>query len=440
MEDTPSATRRHEGDKRPLCYPLLLPKSWTRVTNPIVARLTLQNFEILQNCAIAKDKAEKIQSLYLNDLTPKLLRLSQIQEKLRAETEKLAASYKPPGRGAVSVTLPQVMQLEEECRNYLYEAKNFLRDLLQVFNLLFGTSFEEASEWTMPKKPRPSVIEYAEANFQAQPDHIRYLKQLPACIAPFVAMRNAVEHPGGHSGMLVIQNFHFERDGTLAAPDWRRDKNGQTEYGPVSIVEDMRVTLVPGRAADARREALSVVSAAGLRVLTAAAMRLGQLTEAEIVSAAVTRLQANSEPAVLIGALEGLKLCALDRDADTFKRIADKSGIAARFYFLIGIVMLIDDEKYEGSKLEVLAKVRDEFQANRGRDFRHDLLSAIDDVLFQNILAGIHSYDFAFALLRSLAGLSYLENSVGTRRTKCHVPSLRVRKSGMTYPRCWTVC
>jgi hypothetical protein len=90
------------------------------VTNPIVARLTLQNFEILQNCAIPKDNAEKIQIFYLNDLTPKLLRLSQIQEKLRAETEKLAASYKSPGRGAVSVTLPQVMQLEEECRNYPY--------------------------------------------------------------------------------------------------------------------------------------------------------------------------------------------------------------------------------------------------------------------------------------------------------------------------------
>ena len=62
------------------------------VTNPIVARLTLQNFEILQRCAIAKETAEKIQGLYLNDLTPKLLRCSQILEKLRAETEKQAAS------------------------------------------------------------------------------------------------------------------------------------------------------------------------------------------------------------------------------------------------------------------------------------------------------------------------------------------------------------
>lgn len=165
------------------------------------------------------------------------------------------------------------------------------------------------------------------------------------------------------------------------------------------------LALVPGSAADARREALSVVSAGGLRILTAAAMRLGQLTEAEIVSAAVKRLHANREPPVLIGALEGLKLCALDRDADTFKKIADKRGIAARFYFLITVVMLMGDEKYEGGVFRILAEVRDEFQANRGKDFRHDLLSAIDDSLFQDILARIDSFDLTFALLRSLAGL-----------------------------------
>lgn len=59
------------------------------------------------------------------------------------------------------------------------------------------------------------------------------------------------------------------------------------------------LTLAPGSAAEARREALSVVSAGGLRILTAAAMRLGQLTEVEIVSAAVKRLRANGEPTVL---------------------------------------------------------------------------------------------------------------------------------------------
>jgi hypothetical protein len=211
------------------------------VNNPVVARLTLQNLEILRHCAITEETKEKVQKLYLDELTPKLLRCSQIYEKLRAETEKLASSYKPPGRGAVSVELPQVMELEEECRNYVAEATSFLQSLLQVFNLLFGTSFTEASEWTIPRKPNPSVVGYAEANFQKQPDHIRYLQQLARCTEPFVRLRNAAFHPGGFNGNLVVRNFRFEPDGTLAAPDWRREKDGKTEYGPVSIVEDMCV-------------------------------------------------------------------------------------------------------------------------------------------------------------------------------------------------------
>ncbi|MBV9984928.1 hypothetical protein [Bradyrhizobium sp.] len=39
----------------------------------------------------------------------------------------------------------------------------------------------------------------------------------------------------------MIRNFRFEPDGKLSAPDWRRDRAGQTEYGPLLIVEDMRV-------------------------------------------------------------------------------------------------------------------------------------------------------------------------------------------------------
>jgi hypothetical protein len=70
---------------------------------------------------------------------------------------------------------------------------------------------------------------------------IRYLQQLPACISPYIRMRNAAFHPGGLNGNLVVRNFRFEPDGTLAAPDWRRDREGNTEYGPISIVDDMRI-------------------------------------------------------------------------------------------------------------------------------------------------------------------------------------------------------
>jgi hypothetical protein len=61
----------------------------------------------------------------------------------------------------VATEVPQIPRLEEECRNFLYEAKIYLRDLLQVFNKLFGTAFEEASDWVRAPKKGKSVQDFA---------------------------------------------------------------------------------------------------------------------------------------------------------------------------------------------------------------------------------------------------------------------------------------
>ena len=163
--------------------------------------------------------------------------------------------------------------------------------------------------------------------------------------------------------------------------------------------------LAPGSAADAWREALAVVSATGARTLIAAALRLGQLDEQAVVNALVVHLRKSQEPELLIGGLEGLKLSALSRDADLFKSIADVHGVAARFYFLIIIVMQLRNEDYAGSKLEVLAKIRDEFMSRRGRDCRNDLLSALDDNLYSSLVGKIGTLAGSSGLLRSLVEL-----------------------------------
>jgi hypothetical protein len=54
-------------------------------------------------------------------------------------------------------------------------------------------------------------------------------------------MRNASEHPTGHSGQLKISNFTLRADGTITDPFWSREKDGKTEYGPLAIVGDMHV-------------------------------------------------------------------------------------------------------------------------------------------------------------------------------------------------------
>jgi hypothetical protein len=163
--------------------------------------------------------------------------------------------------------------------------------------------------------------------------------------------------------------------------------------------------LSPGSIADARREALTVVSSSSVRNLIVGTLRRAELDEATIVAVIVDRLQRLQEPTLLIGALEGLKLSALDRDADTFKAIADRCGLSARFYFLVIIAMAVRNESYKGSKLEVLGKIRDEFAAKRSPDRRSAVLAGLDDRLFTSILRKINSAVSCFALFRALIGV-----------------------------------
>ena len=51
-------------------------------------------------------------------------------------------------------------------------------------------------------------------------------------------MRNAVEHPDGYSGRLVIENFRRDPDQKLSEPVWYRLKDGNNATEPSSIRAD----------------------------------------------------------------------------------------------------------------------------------------------------------------------------------------------------------
>jgi hypothetical protein len=58
-----------------------------------------------------------------------------------------------------------ITSLEAEFRNFLYEAKNFIRDTLKAF---YGTAFDEASNYYLPVTPKngkQSLVGFAESTF-----------------------------------------------------------------------------------------------------------------------------------------------------------------------------------------------------------------------------------------------------------------------------------
>jgi hypothetical protein len=96
---------------------------------------------------------------------------------------------------------------------------------LQVVNQLYDTTFEEASEFSRAKKGSQSLVEFGEKTFGANDGRAKMLEEAVPMIEELISMRNAVEHPEGLSGKLVIANFTADRK--LDEPTWHREKNGK---------------------------------------------------------------------------------------------------------------------------------------------------------------------------------------------------------------------
>jgi hypothetical protein len=215
-----------------------------RITRRIVARLSLQILEILKQCNASKGIQDNVGDLYMNSLQKKLLRCWEIEERFKREFGAAVNQYKPPTTVNASVEVPQIARLEEECHNFLYEAKNFVRDLLQVANHLYGTDFKEASEfYRAKKKGSQSLVEFAEKTFGAHDSKTKFLKGAVPSIEELIRMRNAVDHPDGRSGKLIIKNVTLAADKTIDEPTWHREKDGKAVYEPSSIRAGMEADI-----------------------------------------------------------------------------------------------------------------------------------------------------------------------------------------------------
>jgi len=206
--------------------------------NPIVARLSLQNLQILQKCKISKEVKDKVGGLYLDSLMKKLLRCWEIEDSFKKSFAEAAAKYKPPAAPNAPVEIPQIDRLDADCHNFLYEAKNYIRDVLYVVNKLYDTSFSKASEFSKARKGGKSLIEFAKETFGPDDPKTRMLVEAVPWVEEAIAKRNAVEHPDGYSGRLAIENFRREPDQRLCEPVWHR-VNSKNATEPSSIRADL---------------------------------------------------------------------------------------------------------------------------------------------------------------------------------------------------------
>jgi hypothetical protein len=209
-------------------------------SNPIVARLGSQTADLIQWIDLPQPALNSIQELYLTTLTQRLVKCEKNGSEIAGETQ--AQIERARSEGVSSRFAPHVIQLEELAEAFLYGAKNFLRDLTQVLAISFGCTLKAASDFADAKnKGRSKAHEWAAETIGAETRLSHLLELHTPWITETVKLRNAAEHPGGHSGTLIIENLRVVSREPLNVmpPTWSREAATRKS----SMVADMKAIM-----------------------------------------------------------------------------------------------------------------------------------------------------------------------------------------------------
>lgn len=204
--------------------------------NPIVARLSLQFNKIIEFYNLSDSAKTRIQLVLNKDIQPRLLSCEKIAIELNSEIDEVLRVIKETGlkkqANGMVLEVPHILRLEERIEAYLYNAKSCLRDVLKIYNIVFGASFSEARY--------DQAIRWAGEKFGENDSLTKFLKlDHDRWIQTLVKMRNAIEHPGGYSGYLNIHNFDIKTENVQVAitePSWNLN-----DEIPTSIRGDIQV-------------------------------------------------------------------------------------------------------------------------------------------------------------------------------------------------------
>src|SRR5262249_44639757 len=141
--------------------------------------------------------------------------------RLARECERLEREHQPP-QTSQATTIPSVVDLVHETESFLYEVKNFFRDLTGVINAAYATRFDHASQFYAS---RNGIPQWAADQFGTEDRLTKFLTSHQGWISDLARMRNAVEHPNGRDGVLDIMDYQMVSNHEILRPTWQRTGN-----------------------------------------------------------------------------------------------------------------------------------------------------------------------------------------------------------------------
>jgi aspartyl-tRNA(Asn)/glutamyl-tRNA(Gln) amidotransferase subunit B len=209
------------------------------VGHPAVARLGPQTSELANWLEIDQAKKLQLAQLYSVTLTQRLVECHKVHDALAQKMIESIERLNEQNDDRVR-EVPQVMGLQKIVESFLYEAKNYLRDLLKFFEILYACDLNEASVFgDLPEKGQSKLSKWASSKLGDDHPLTKLIRSEERWTSELIHKRNAVDHPDQKSGRLNVENILPAGDsGGFIPPTW-----GRTGRRNRDILKDMDVYL-----------------------------------------------------------------------------------------------------------------------------------------------------------------------------------------------------
>ena len=215
--------------------------------NPIVARLSVQSRQLMEPFSISEEKKKRVWGILHDNVQQQLLSCYDIWSQILSREKEIVAKIEEAGiqtqsHGRVA-TIDQIENLKHLAGSFLYSAKSVLRDIKFMICEFYETD-ADICEIKAKDLNYKCLKEWAEKKFGKEDEFAKLVSEdFDLWIDEVYSKRNAIEHPGGHSGHLEISNFTAAQNPESKKwkgvfPQWQRNRDQ-----PSSITRDMQITI-----------------------------------------------------------------------------------------------------------------------------------------------------------------------------------------------------
>ena len=202
--------------------------------NPIIARVLLQNSEIL-NAALFENKPDKEEViLILHTCKEALIACEKISIRINKQVESICSSIQEEGikrdnHGRGLNPFPQIANLDTDCGTFLIQANRAIKAICEIPTKFFSLTRVDSNF--------DYLIKRLESENNQINELIPFLKETTAGIRYLIDLRNFHEHPTKQK-KTTIKNFTLTPDSKIQLPQWFVTGND-----PSPIHQEMTATI-----------------------------------------------------------------------------------------------------------------------------------------------------------------------------------------------------